>query len=506
MFGKKSVPYTLFRSTINLICLSSLNRALRLREQPYEEAVIPGLLDSYRHYNPDHTLLLEPRKTELMQPLVAARVVVNFTSAVVPILVSNISAERVTIPKVSTTDAGSAPSPDPVAEAMKNADKSRVPEQRVLLERLLRKHASAFAAGPTDLGRTSLMYHRIDIGDSGPVRPPMRRVPHEHILVLKAEVNKLQRAAAVVPSTSPFASQTILVKKKDGSMGLCIGYGKLNAVTKKDAHPLPRIEDIFDTLTGSKYFCTVDLAMGYHQVEVHPEDREKTAYSTHFGLFQYNVITFGLATAPATFMRLMTIVFSGMLYMTCLAYLDDIIVFGRNYIEMLGRLDTALERLKQANLKLKPSKCAFGKTSVNFLCHVISDKEISTDPEKLRRIQDWPRPHNQDEARSFLGYATYYQKFIRNFAHIVEPLNKLLQNEPQFYWFADCENSFKTIKAAFQDTITLSYPDFTKSFIVDCDASDVGIGGVLSQVIKSGVEQPISYFSRTLSKPERNTR
>ena len=361
----------------------------------------------------------------------------------------------------------------------------------------------SFPAGPTDIGRTSLIFHRIDIGDSGPVRQPMRRLPHEHIPVLKAEIDKLQKAGAVVPSTSPFASPTILVKKKDGTMRLCIDYRKLNAVTKKDAHPLPRIEDIFDTLTGSKFFCTLDLAMGYHQVEVHPDDREKTAFTTPFGLFQYNVMPFGLATAPATFMRLMTIVFSGMLYTTCLAYLDDIIVFGRNYIEMLGRLDTALERLGHANLKLKPSKCAFGKTSVSFLGHVISDKGISTDPEKLRRIQEWPRPHNPDEARSFLGYATYYRKFIKNFSHIVEPLNKLLQKDRQFQWSPECEKSFKTIKAEFKDTITLAYPDFTKPFIVDCDASDFGIGGVLSQVVRPGVEQPVSYFSRTLSKPER---
>ena len=196
---------------------------------------------------------------------------------------SNIRAERVTIPKrnvladdialkagpvdfqklstppncvrlVSTTDAGYAPSPDPVAEAMKNADKSLVFEQRVLLERLLRKHAGAFAAGPADQGRTNLMYHRIDIGDSVLVRQPMRRVVHEHIPVLKAEVDKLQRASAVVPSTFPFASPTILIKTKEGSMRLCIKYRKVNAVTKNDAHLLPRIEDIFYTLTGFKYF------------------------------------------------------------------------------------------------------------------------------------------------------------------------------------------------------------------------------------------------------------
>ena len=307
-----------------------------------------------------------------------------------PILVSNISSERATIPKnkviaddtplktrrvdtqelsapsncvtvVSTTDANSASPVDPVADAMKNDDKALVPEQRILLERLLCKHANAFASGPTDLRRTRLMYNRIDIGDNNPVRQPMRRVPHEHIPVLKAKIDKLKKAGVVVPSTSPFASPTILVKKKDGSMRLRIDYRKLNAVTKKDAHPLLRIEDIFDTLTRSKYFSTLDLAMGYHQVEMHPDDREKTAFSPPFGLFQYNVMPFGLATAPATFRRLITIVFSGMLYTTCLAYLEDIIGFGRNYIELLGRLDMALERLEQANLKLKPNKCAFGK-------------------------------------------------------------------------------------------------------------------------------------------------
>ena len=136
---------------------------------------------------------------------------------------------------------------------------------------------------------------------------------------------------AIESSISPFASPTVLVKTKDGTMRLCVDYRKLNSITKKDAHPLPRIEDIFDTLNGSKFFSTLDLAMGYHQVEVHPDDREKTAFSTPFGLFQYNVMPFGLATAPATFMLLMTHVFSGMLYFTCLAYLDDIIIFGRSF-------------------------------------------------------------------------------------------------------------------------------------------------------------------------------
>ena len=218
-----------------------------------------------------------------------------------------------------------------------------------------------------------------------------------------------------------------------------------------------------------------------------PDDREKTAFSTHFGLFLYNVMPFRLATTPATFMRLMIIVFSGMHYTTCLAYLDDIIIISCNFMKMLGPLDTEIERLGQANLNLKPRIRIWKKTSVNFLGHVISDKGISTDPEKLRRIKKWPRLHNPDKACSFVGYATYNQKFIKNYAHIVQPLNKLLIKERQFRWTIDFNSSFTTIKAVFAETITLAYSHFTKPFIVDCDASDFGISGMFSQTIRPGV-------------------
>ena len=217
-------------------------------------------------------------------------------------------------------------------------------------------------------------------------------------------------------------------------MRLCIDYRKLNSLTKNNAHPLPRIEDIFDTLSGSKFFTTLDLAMRYHQVEVVPEDREKTAFSTPFGLFQYNVMPFGLATAPPTFMRLRTIMFSNMLYSTCLAYLDDIIIFGRTFEEHLDRLDHALKCLENANLKLKLSKCAFSKKSVAFLGHIISEQGISTDLEKVKRIQEWPRPRNEKEVRGYPGYASYNRKFIRGFAYIADPLNKILQKNHSFQW------------------------------------------------------------------------
>ena len=188
---------------------------------------------------------------------------------------------------------------------------------------------------------------------------------------------------------------------------------------------------------------------------------------------------FGLATAPAIFMRLMTIVFAGTLYNTCLAYVDDIIIFGRSFPQHLERLDSVLARLRNANLKLKPSKRSFGKRSVSFLGHIISERGISTDPDKLKRIQEWLRPRKQTAVREFLGYASCYRKFIRSFALNTAPPNKLLQNDSSFQWTAEVEDAMTALKKAFCEVVTLAYPDFQKQFIVDKDASDYGIGHVL---------------------------
>ena len=492
-FGNERVPYTLFRSTVNSICPVLCTIATTIG--PNEEAVVPAFLDASDNYAQGETVLLEPRNDSSDSPLLGARVVVNYCSPVVPLLFANLSARSVTIPKnkIIADDSRALPivsqpstqllprsndsrnvvgalkdsniskEPTPVQQAMANADPALTLEQRSALEKLLTKYSHAFSSGPEDMGRTSVIYHKIDIGDSQPVRQGLRRIPHEHISVLKSEVDKLHKMGAIEPSISPFASPTILVKKKDGTMRLCIDYRKLNSITKKDAHPLPRIEDIFDTLSGSRYFTTLDLAMGYHQVEMNPDDREKTAFSTPFGLFQYNVMPFGLATAPATFMRLMSIVFSGMLYNTCLVYLDDIIIFGQTFVEHSQRLESVLKRLQDANLKLKPSKCAFGKKSVNFLGHIISDKGISTDPEKLKRIQEWPRPRKPDDIRIFLGYATYYRKFIKGFAKIVDPMNKLLHKDSIFQWTPACEDAFMRLKKAFLRSNHISVSKFFKT-------------------------------------------
>ena len=334
LFGGQRVPFTLFRSTINLICpvISTLATTIG----PNEEAVIPAFLDASSEYQKGEPILLEPRNDEKSGSLIGARVLVNFTSSVVPVLLTNISKREVIIPrnKVLADDYSVMPVSsvdtipmsrdhskkqtinaidtkqeltnneiNPIQQAMENADSSLTLDQKAMLKTLLQKHSTVFSTGPIDMGRTNLIYHKIELDADSVVRQGLRRIPHEQLPILKNEMEKLQKMGAIEPSTSPFSSPTILVKKKDGTMRLCIDYRKLNSFTKKDAHPLPRIEDIFDTLSGSKYFTTLDLAMGYHQVEVRPEDREKTAFNTPYGLYQYNVMPFGLATAPATFMR-----------------------------------------------------------------------------------------------------------------------------------------------------------------------------------------------------------
>lgn len=367
---------------------------------------------------------------------------------------------------------------------------------------ILEHYNQLFSTGDTDLGRTHLVSHQIDTGSAPPIKIAPRRVPLHLQQEVTDHIKQMLDNGIIQPSCSPWAAPVVPVRKKDGSLRFCIDYRKLNEVTQKDAYPLPRIDDALDSLTNAGWFSTLDLASGYWQVEVDPKDKPKTAFITRQGLFEFNVLSYGLCNSPSTFQRLMDLVLADLQWTTCLVYLDDIIVFGKTFQEHLGRLEQVFRKLHGANLKVKPSKCNLFAKQVSYLGHIISANGVKADPSKVEAVRGWPVPRNQTEVRSFLGLASYYRRFIKSFAEIARPLHQLTEKGRKFHWGDDCQRAFLTLKSCLTSAPVLAYPDPLKQFILDTDASDVGIGAVLSQV-EGGMERVVAYASRSLTKQER---
>ena len=369
---------------------------------------------------------------------------------------------------------------------------------------LLLSFSDIFPESDDDFGHTPLLQHRIDTGSATPTHQPPRRIPPHQRQEAQHLIQRMLEKNVISRSHSPWSSPVILVRKKDGSLRFCVDYRKINEVTRKDAYPLPRIDDTLDTLAGSSWFTTLDLLSGYWQVDIAESDRDKTAFATREGLFHFNVMPFGLCNAPATFQRLMDMVLAGLLWDVCLVYLDDVIIMGRDFQSHLNNIGMVLERLREAGLKVKPAKCVFFKKEVSFLGHVVSNKGISTDPSKAGKIAHWPTPSTLSQLQQFLGLASYYRRFIRNFATISRPLHRLTEKNTPFNWTTECDNAFIYLKKLLTTAPILSFPDFSRSFILDTDASNDGIGAVLSQRHNDGREYVIAYASRSLSKSERN--
>ncbi|KAI3375554.1 hypothetical protein L3Q82_003885 [Scortum barcoo] len=257
-------------------------------------------------------------------------------------------------------------------------------EDRVGLSHVLQSYSDVFSTGPTDLGRTNLVQHDIQATPGPPVKQPPCRMARDKQIAADQQVQQSLEAGLAQPSNSSWAAPIVVVKKKDQSPRLCVDYRPLNERTIKDAYPLPRIQDTLDTLSTAKYFSTLDLTSGYWQVKMTPRARKAAAFCTRKGLFEWNVMPFGLCNAPATFQRLMDRVLAGLQWEVCLVYLNDIIVLGRDGPEMLGRLSQVFTRLREANLKLKPSKCCLFKERVSYLGHIVSAQGVATDPEKVK--------------------------------------------------------------------------------------------------------------------------
>jgi hypothetical protein len=296
----------------------------------------------------------------------------------------------------------------------------------------------------------------------------------------------------IQPSTSPFSSPIILVKTKDGTWRFCTDYRALNALTIKDSFPLPTVDELLDELYGAKFFSKLDLRSGYHQILMNPKDRHKTAFRTHQGHYEWLVMPFGLSNATASFQSLMNQVFHEVLRKFVLVFFYDILVYSSSWSSHLTHLQTVLQLLDQHQLFVKLSKCSFGMTKVDYLGHTVTGDGVTMDKLKVQAVIDWPIPKNLKQLRGFLGLTGYYRRFIKSYATIAAPLTDLLKKD-SFQWSDVAAEAFHHLKHAITSAPVLVLPDFSKPFILETDASGIGIGAVLSQA-----GHPIAYFSKKL--------
>jgi len=330
------------------------------------------------------------------------------------------------------------------------------------------------------------------------------RLPEKHKIEVNHQIQEMLNQEIIRPSVSQWNAPLLVVPKKTDASGkpklrVVIDFRKLNDLTIGDSFPIPNITDILDQLGNAKYFTTLDLASGYHQIPMAERDKYKTAFSTPYGHYEFNRMPFGLKNAPATFQRLMNSVLTGIQGLKCLVYLDDIVVYGPSLEVHNKRLITVLLRLRDSNLKLQPDKCEFLRKEVIYLGHIITENGISPDPSKLEAVKNFPIPKKVKDIQAFVGLAGYYRKFIEDFSKIAKPLTKLTKKGEKFEWTTLQQNAFETLKNKLTSAPVLKYPDFNQEFLVTTDASDYAIGAVLSQG-EVGQDRPIAYASRVLSR------
>ena len=329
-------------------------------------------------------------------------------------------------------------------------------------------------------------------------KTPYRMAPAE-LKELKTQLQELLDKGFIRPSSSPWGAPVLFVKKKDGTMRLCIDYRELNKVTIKNKYPLPRIDDLFDQLQGSQVFSKIDLRSGYHQLKVKSEDIEKTAFRTRYGHYEFLVMPFGVTNAPAAFMDLMNRIFKNYLDEFVIVFIDDILIYSKNEDQHAEHLRIVLQTLKDQRLYAKFKKCEFWLDSVIFLGHIINRDGISVDTQKIKAIMDWPQPKTVFEVRSFLGLAGYYRRFVKDFSKIAVPLTELTRKGEPFVWTEKREQGFQELKKRLTTAPILALPEGTEGFSIYSDASHQGLGCVLMQNGKV-----IAYASRQLKPHEKN--
>jgi hypothetical protein len=329
--------------------------------------------------------------------------------------------------------------------------------------------------------------------DAAPVNAQPYRYSSMHKDEIERQVKAMLASGVISSSMSPFASPVLLVQKKDGEWRFCIDYRRLNELTIKNTFPMSVIDELLDELTGAQFFFKLDLRAGYHKIRMRPEDEEKTAFKTHQGHYQFRVMPFGLCNAPATCPCVMNSILSPCLHRFTLVFMDDILVYSPDLSTHATHLSAVLQLLRDNQFYVKPSKCSFTQTELEYLGHIVSAQGIATDPRKTQAMQEWPRPTTLTELRGFLGLIGYYRKFVRHYGIIAKPLSNLLKKK-EFSWPSEAQAAFEQLKLAMTTTLVLALPNFSRQFVVKTDVCEIGIGAVLMQ---DG--HPLAFLSKALS-------
>lgn len=383
-------------------------------------------------------------------------------------------------------------------------------KQRAVALDFVQSWRRVFSTGDLDIGCTSAVQHEIKLMDDTPFKQRYRRIPPAVIEEVRLHLQQLQDAGVIRPSSSPYASNLVLVRKKDNSLRICIDYRMLNAKTIRDAYAIPRISEMFDYLGGYSMFSVLDMKSGYFQVPLKEADIPKTAFTCgSIGHFEYTRMPFGLTNSPATYQRLMENVFKDLNHKCCLIYLDDLIVYSRSFEEHLLHLEAVFKQLQAYNLKLAPKKCKLFRKRVKYLGHIVSAEGISVDPEKTEKVSSWPAPENHKQLHQFLGFAGYYRRYIKDYSKITKPLTELLAQsnkdgskaKSSWNWTTAHEQAFGKVKELLTSAPILAVPDPAKPYELHVDSSAHSLGAVLYQEI-DGLPRVIAYASRTMNSAE----
>ena len=376
---------------------------------------------------------------------------------------------------------------------------------------LLAEYHDVFSLDPAELGCTHSTEHTIKVTDDTPFKERFRQIPLPMVEEVRNHLKEMLESGVIRPSQSAWCNAIVLVRKKDSSLHFCIDFQCLNTHMKKDSYPLPRIQEVLESLVGAGHFSCLDLKSRFWQIKMDEALKQYTAFTVgNLGFFKCDRMPFGLCNAPATFQRLMQNCMGELNFIYCLIYLDDLIMFLRTAEEHLHQLHVVFDHLREYNLKLKPSKCSLFQEEINYLAHQVSKEGVQPSNINVKAIAKYAPPQTYTEIRAFLGLTGHYRQFIKGFARIAQPLNEhsagdgASRKSEQVSLSEEALGAFDALKQACMNSLVLAFTDYTKDFLLETDASKEGLGAVLSQKQDDGQFHLVAYSSRALTTHKKN--